>query len=138
MDQHTVIFRDLGLMEYKAAWDYQEGLLQENLAVKAELRRRETMAGMADESAAASQSDTSNYLLFCEHPPVYTLGKSGKKEHVLMSDAELEQQGIAFFHTNRGGDITFHGLQQIVGYPILDLENLVQILANTCAISKKW
>ncbi|MBL0146521.1 MAG: lipoyl(octanoyl) transferase LipB [Chitinophagaceae bacterium] len=76
-----------------------------------------------DEFFTSPKLETQNYFLLCEHPSVYTLGKSGKKEHVLMSDEELEQNGIAFFNTNRGGDITFHGLQQIVGYPILDLEN---------------
>ena len=66
---------------------------------------------------------TSNYLLFVEHPPVYTLGKSGKSENVLLNEGERKERGIEFFHTNRGGDITFHGPGQIVGYPIIDLEN---------------
>jgi len=66
---------------------------------------------------------TSNYLLFVEHPPVYTLGKSGKSENVLLDEGERKERGIEFFHTNRGGDITFHGPGQIVGYPIIDLEN---------------
>jgi len=108
-----VIFKDLGIIEYKAAWDYQELLLQQNVGIKSALRN-------APEGTTGKQ--TQHYFLLCEHPPVYTLGKSGRKEHVLMSDAELEANDIAFFNTNRGGDITFHGLQQIVGYPILDLE----------------
>jgi lipoyl(octanoyl) transferase len=115
LDKQQVIFKDLGVIEYKKAWDYQEELLQQNLAVKSKLRSSEF-------STHLSPLTTHHYLLFCEHPPVYTLGKSGKKENVLMSDKELAQNDIAFFNTNRGGDITFHGLQQIVGYPILDLE----------------
>ncbi len=113
MDKQKVIFKDLGIIEYKAAWDYQESLLQENVRIKSVIRN-------ADEGAANLQ--TQHYFLLCEHLPVYTLGKSGKKENVLMSDAELDENNIAFFNTNRGGDITFHGPQQIVGYPILDLE----------------
>jgi len=111
----TVEFRDLGSMEYKAAWDYQESLLQENLKIK-------SIIHSSDETINPKELPTKHYLLFVEHPPVYTLGKSGKIEHVLINEKEREQQGIEFFHTNRGGDITFHGPQQIVGYPILDLE----------------
>lgn len=106
-----VIFKDLGIIDYKTAWDYQEKLLQENVAVKTELRNN-----------PESKSETTNYFLICEHTPVYTLGKSGDIENVLMSDDELVKNNIEFFKTNRGGDITFHGLQQIVGYPIIDLE----------------
>jgi len=94
-------------MPYQAAWDYQEKLLQENV------KRKSTVGG---------QQLTVNHLLFVEHPPVYTLGKSGNMDNVLMSDDELQANNIEFFHTNRGGDITFHGPEQIVGYPILDLE----------------
>ena len=114
MDKQKVIFRDLGIMEYKAAWDYQEELLQENVRIKSAIRNTQP--------SPDSRLTTTNYFLLCEHPPVYTLGKSGKKENVLMSDDELAENNIGFFNTNRGGDITFHGLQQIVGYPILDLE----------------
>lgn len=114
MDKQTVIFKDLGIIEYKKAWDYQEGLLQENVKIKSEIRNSQI---------PDPKFKTQNYFLLCEHPPVYTLGKSGKKENVLMNDDELAAHDIAFFNTNRGGDITFHGLQQIVGYPILDLEN---------------
>lgn len=109
-----LIVRDLGNMRYKDAWDLQESLLQEGLKVKGEARGR----GISD----PSQVDTTNYFLFVEHPPVYTLGKSGSMEHVLISDKEREEKGIEFYPTNRGGDITFHGPGQIVGYPILDLE----------------
>ncbi len=103
------------MIEYKAAWDYQENLLNENVRIKTALRN-------APHRTHDSPLTTTNYFLFCEHPAVYTLGKSGKKEHVLMNDDELAANEIAFFNTNRGGDITFHGPQQIVGYPILDLE----------------
>ena len=115
MDKQKVKFKDLGIIEYKAAWDYQETLLNENVRIKSELRN-------ASLTTHHSQLTTTNYFLLCEHPPVYTLGKSGKKENVLMNDDELAANDIAFFNTNRGGDITFHGPQQIVGYPILDLE----------------
>lgn len=114
-----MIFKDLGIIAYKAAWDYQELLLKENVQIKSE-QRKLVDKPVADEPIPDLQ--TSNYFLMCEHPPVYTLGKSGKKEHVLLSDEELAARDIAFFNTNRGGDITFHGLQQVVGYPILDLE----------------
>lgn len=116
MSQEKIIFRDLGLMEYKQAWDYQEKLLQENVKIKS--------ASFTANSTVAEQNieDTTNYLLFTEHPLVYTLGKSGNKENVLLADEELDAKHIQFFHTNRGGDITFHGPGQIVGYPILDLE----------------
>lgn len=102
-------------MEYQAAWDYQEKLLQENVQKKSLVYSQEVEtfdAGL----------QTSNYLLFVEHPPVYTLGKSGNKENVLLDDKGLKEREIQFFNTNRGGDITFHGPDQIVGYPILDLE----------------
>ncbi len=110
-----VIFKDLGLIDYKTAWDYQENLLQENVAVKTAARNN----GSNPEPASLQ---TINYFLLCEHLPVYTLGKSGSIDNVLLNDAQMKDKGIEFFRTNRGGDITFHGLQQIVGYPILDLE----------------
>ena len=117
-----MIFKDLGIIDYKSAWDQQEALLQENVSIKAANRKwqLETISGLPTPNP---RPQTSNYFLLCEHPPVYTLGKSGNKENVLMSDDELLKNNIEFFNTNRGGDITFHGLQQIVGYPILDLEN---------------
>src|SRR5215207_2337697 len=117
MEKQTILFEDLGIMDYKAAWDYQERLLQENVKIKSGIYP----AAFSDPQNL--KPITQNHLLFVEHPPVYTLGKSGKIEHVLISEEERENRGIQFFHTNRGGDITFHGLQQIVGYPILDLEN---------------
>jgi lipoyl(octanoyl) transferase len=106
-----VVFRDLGKMGYQEAWDYQEALLQDNVRIKAEARR-----------LSESLEDTTNYLLFVEHPPVYTLGKSGHMENVLIGEDEMRSEGVEFFRTNRGGDITYHGPGQLVGYPILDLE----------------
>lgn len=111
------IFEDLGVMRYKEAWDYQEKLLQQNVAAKTLRRQLED-----DPIATGILPETQNHLLFVEHPPVFTLGKSGDMNNVLMSESFLAQQGIDFFRINRGGDITFHGPGQIVGYPILDLE----------------
>jgi len=104
----AVEYRELGTIDYKTAWEYQDLLMKRNLDAKA--------------AVASGNAQTKHYLLLLEHPPVYTLGKSGKMEHVLISDAERERKGIEFLHTNRGGDITFHGPGQLVGYPILDLE----------------
>lgn len=114
--KQTVWLQQLGLVSYKQAWDYQEQLLQQNLGLKAEARRCEL------ETGSAASAATLHHLLLLEHPPVYTLGKSGDMAHVLISEAERKERGIEFFPTNRGGDITFHGPQQLVGYPILDLE----------------
>jgi lipoyl(octanoyl) transferase len=127
MSKELVIIRDLGTMDYKTAWDYQESLLQENVKRKSEARSQEQEVRSQKSEAVElptvnSQLSTVNYLLFVEHPPVYTLGKSGNIDNVLLSEENLKARGIDFFHTNRGGDITFHGPQQIVGYPILDLE----------------
>ena len=129
MEKQKVIFRDLGKMDYKTAWDYQEKLLKENAQLKTEfvIRNSELVANgnhsTYEEAVSSIQHpETTHYLLFVEHPPVYTLGKSGNIDNVLMSEKELEDNNIQFFKTNRGGDITFHGDQQIVGYPILDLE----------------
>jgi lipoyl(octanoyl) transferase len=121
MERQIVEFRDLGAMDYKTAWDHQEALLQKNVKVKA-LLHNTGLKVQSQELVSNDEPQTKNYLLFVEHPPVYTLGKSGKPEHVLINDAQMTEKGIQFFHTNRGGDITFHGPQQIVGYPILDLE----------------
>lgn len=114
MQKQPVYFEDLGVMEYKAAWDYQESLLQQNVKVKS----------LAYQNADATdlQEETRHHLLFVEHPHVYTLGKSGSIKHVLINDDARKELGVQFFHTNRGGDITYHGPGQIVGYPILDLE----------------
>lgn len=133
-----MIFRDLGIIEYKDAWDYQENLLQENLAIKAAARINAV-------DLPPKQLSTAHHLLFCEHPPVYTMGKSGHMENLLMPLDQMEEQGVRFFKTNRGGDITFHGLQQLVGYPIFDLEkfdtdigkylrNIEEVIIRTIAV----
>jgi lipoyl(octanoyl) transferase len=118
-----VQFRDLGQIEYRDAWDLQEQLLQENVAIKMEIRNRmAAMENFSSPTGGGRVPETSHYLLFVEHPPVYTLGKSGAIENVLISEEERAAKGISFYNTNRGGDITFHGKEQLVGYPILDLE----------------
>jgi len=128
MGTQSVFFRDLGLMDYKTAWDYQESLLQDNVKRKSAARNLALASVVPVEQADSPLPTrhfpitTQHYLLFVEHPPVYTLGKSGNIGNVLLSEENLKARGIDFFHTNRGGDITFHGPQQIVGYPILDLE----------------
>jgi len=108
--KQEVLFQDLGIRSYKEVWDYQEMLLKRGVDIKA-ARRNGDM-----------QEDTTHHLLFVEHNPVYTLGKSGHEENILISDDDMKTKGIEYFHTNRGGDITFHGLQQLVGYPVLDLD----------------
>jgi len=108
--RQEVIFKDLFLMEYGEAWKYQEELLLQNTSIKSDAAKNDTVA------------ETTHHLLFCEHLPVFTLGKSGKEEHVLISKEELLKRNIGYYPTNRGGDITFHGPGQVVGYPILDLE----------------
>ena len=102
---------DWGLKDYTEAWEEQERLFQAIIDQKTENRRVE------------SPSPTPNYLIFVEHPHVLTLGKSGVMEHLLMSEEFLKQKHISFYKVNRGGDITYHGLGQVVGYPILDLDN---------------
>ena len=111
-----IIFRDLGLMEYGEAWAYQDVLMQANLALKSKWYQNPELAAQSGEA-------TTDYLLFCQHPHVYTLGKSGSMENLLVNDARLKELNVSFFKTNRGGDITYHGPGQIVGYPILDLEH---------------
>ncbi len=106
-------FRDLGLIDYQEAWDYQTALFQKILETKTRNRN------LAD----SSQEVTTNHLIFCEHPHVYTLGKSGKAENLLIAKDDLHTIDASYYHINRGGDITYHGPGQIVGYPILDLEN---------------
>ncbi|QRR02937.1 lipoyl(octanoyl) transferase LipB [Dyadobacter sandarakinus] len=109
----NVSFRDLGLIDYQDAWTYQEQLFADTLAVKTRNRSLEV----------ADQQVTPNYLLFCQHPHVYTLGKSGKENHLLLTADELVEKQAKFYKINRGGDITYHGPGQLVGYPILDLDN---------------
>lgn len=114
--QQQIVFEDLGRRGYKEIWDYQEQLLKQNTERKAVLRS-------AVSSAIPVESiDTTHHLLFVEHHPVYTLGKNGKESHVLINESERAEKQIEYFHINRGGDITFHGPEQLVGYPILDLE----------------
>lgn len=133
--KQLVEFEDLGAMPYKEAWDYQETLLQRNLKVKSDLRSgagsREPVVVSGESLVASGQSipnpqfpipSTEHHFLIVEHPPVYTLGKSGDIKNILISEEERMARGIEYYPTNRGGDITFHGPQQIVGYPILDLE----------------
>jgi lipoyl(octanoyl) transferase len=122
MSKQQVIFRDLGVMDYKTAWDYQEQLLQENVKIKSLVFSQESVVANDPLAPDTPHPTTQHYLLFVEHPPVYTLGKSGNIENVLINEQMRSAKGIEFFRTNRGGDITFHGPQQIVGYPILDLE----------------
>lgn len=119
----NVLFRDLGNLDYLSAWNYQEELLQKNVQVKT-IINKELLTAEADRPfvAAPDRPSTNNYFLLLEHPPVYTLGKSGKMEHILITAEEMNKRKIDFFKTNRGGDITFHGPGQLVGYPILDLE----------------
>ncbi|MBS3737444.1 lipoyl(octanoyl) transferase LipB [Mesohalobacter halotolerans] len=106
-----VILKDLGLKDYKETWDYQEQLFDGILNTKIQNRRQNL------------NDKTDNYFLFVEHPHVYTLGKSGKLEHLLLNEEQLKAKKATFYKINRGGDITYHGPGQIVGYPILDLDN---------------
>ena len=102
---------DLGVLDYKTALNFQEKKLQEIIDIKRTNRNEN------------SSIETPNYFLFVEHPPVITLGKSGQEKNLLLTKEELERKKIQYFNTNRGGDITFHGYGQIVGYPVIDLEN---------------
>lgn len=120
MDKQRVIFQDLGQMDYQTAWDYQEKLLQENVRKKSVVYSQESAASEVLTHDPALT--TEHHFLLVEHPPVYTLGKSGSIENVLITEEVRTAKGIGFFRTNRGGDITFHGPGQVVGYPILDLE----------------
>ncbi|AMC10829.1 octanoyltransferase [Lutibacter profundi] len=102
---------DLGIKNYKETWDYQETLFQSTIQLKIENRKNNT------------NDKTPNYFIFVEHPHVYTLGKSGDINNLLLTETQLTEKGIAFYKSNRGGDITYHGPGQIIGYPILDLDN---------------
>ncbi len=106
-----ILFQDLGLIDYKEAWDFQEKLFKANVDAKIENRRADKVI-----------TETTNHLIFCEHPHVYTLGKSGDESNLLLSENLLKQKGATYYKINRGGDITYHGPGQIVGYPILDLD----------------
>ncbi len=113
--RQTIAVQRLGLVPYVPTWELQEQLLAATLAIKAENRQAEV--------AGQLPRPTPNHLLFCQHPPTYTLGKSGKPEHLLLDEAALAAHGATFHRINRGGDITFHGPGQLVAYPLLDLEN---------------
>jgi len=106
-----VALQDLGFKDYKETWDYQESLFKD--IVDAKIRNRREEAGL----------ETPNHFLFVEHPHVYTLGKSGDINNLLVDEKALEAKGATFYKINRGGDITYHGPGQVVGYPILDLDN---------------
>lgn len=110
----SVNFQDLGAIDYQEAWDYQTRLHRQLIDHKLN-NRTLVKEGKAPEPQA-------HYLLFCEHPPVYTLGKSGSLDHLLLDEAALADGGFTFYKINRGGDITYHGPGQIVGYPIFDLD----------------
>lgn len=105
-----ILVQELGLIDYKTAWDYQEQLFKDAIDKKIALRKGE------------ATSNPDNYILVCEHPHVYTLGKSGAQEHLLLSDERLKEVNATYYKINRGGDITYHGPGQLVVYPILDLE----------------
>jgi len=108
-----VHFQDLGLIDYQEGWDYQEKLFADTIAVKIQNRT------LPDDQLLP----TPNHLLFCQHPHVYTLGKSGKQDHLLLDEDDLAAKQAKYYKINRGGDITYHGPGQLVGYPILDLDN---------------
>ena len=113
MSNNYTVFEDLGIKDYKEVWDYQEKLFSEVVDVK-----------LHNRDQANEQKSITNHLLFVEHPHVYTLGKSGVQNNLLINDQFLKQINATFYKINRGGDITYHGPGQLVGYPILDLEAL--------------
>ncbi len=113
-EQNRVLhFQDLGLMDYEKAFEFQDELMQKIISIKLNNRNLEVQ----------DQAETPNYLLFTEHPHVYTLGKSGHEENMLVNSEKLKEIEATFVKTNRGGDITYHGYGQLIGYPILDLDN---------------
>jgi lipoyl(octanoyl) transferase len=111
MKNKKVIFQDWGLLDYQQAWDRQEQVFSETVQAKTQNRNNNTT------------DPVKNHLIFVEHPHVYTLGKSGKPENLLLDEAELKRKNASYYKINRGGDITYHGPGQLVGYPILDLDN---------------
>jgi lipoyl(octanoyl) transferase len=110
---NTVLFHDKDLIDYKACWDYQESLFKNITDQK--IRNRDL--------PVEQQTSTQSHLIFCEHPHVFTLGKSGDEQHLLANDDKLKAINASYYKINRGGDITYHGPGQLVGYPILDLDN---------------
>ncbi len=121
--QQNISLEDWGAIEYGAAWEAQERILAEQLQIKRDWN-------LQDENLRGPQPATSHRLVLCSHPHVYTLGKSGALEHLLLNDMRLQQLGVAFYKTNRGGDITYHGPGQVVGYPMLDLEKFFTDLGH--------
>lgn len=134
--KQLILFEDLGCdRSYKEIWDLQEIMLHENVSLKSDRNQQLTVSSQqslvnteltthhSPFTTANSHPSTKNHLLFVEHNPVYTLGKSGDVSHVLIEEKDREEKGIEFFKINRGGDITFHGPGQLVAYPILDLEH---------------
>jgi|UniRef100_UPI00404A9F63 lipoyl(octanoyl) transferase len=111
MKNKKVIFQDWGLLDYQQAWDRQEQVFSETIQAKTQNRNNNTT------------DPVKNHLIFVEHPHVYTLGKSGKPENLLLDEAGLKEKSASYYKINRGGDITYHGPGQLVGYPILDLDN---------------
>jgi lipoyl(octanoyl) transferase len=135
MNKQRVLFEDLGRKGYQPVWDYQEALLAGNVNMKSAKFKADVLV---------AEADTTHHLLFVEHSPVYTLGKSGNIGNVLISEEERKKKGLEFFKINRGGDITFHGPGQLVAYPIFDLEkfytdigrylrNLEEVIIKTLA-----
>lgn len=118
MKNKKVLFEDWGLVDYKEAWDRQEAVFGKTVKLKTDMRNRSI-----EQPGSTDNELTPNYLVFCEHPHVYTLGKSGKPEHLLLNEQGLTDKQATYYPINRGGDITYHGPGQIVGYPILDLDN---------------
>jgi lipoyl(octanoyl) transferase len=113
MQTKKILFTDLGMMDYKLCWDLQERLFEKTIAQKIANRNL----------PENNQLTTSNYLLFVEHPHVYTLGKSGDEKHLLLNQDQLDEKSATYYKINRGGDITYHGPGQLVAYPILDLDH---------------
>jgi lipoyl(octanoyl) transferase len=118
MKNKQVIFTDWGLIDYKEAWEKQEEIFSGTVKIKTDIRNIETTA-----PGSTGDLKTPNHIIFCEHPHVYTLGKSGKPEHLLLDEQGLKDKNATYYPINRGGDITYHGPGQIVSYPILDLDN---------------
>ncbi len=120
MKNKQVTFSDWGLIDYKEAWDKQETLFSKTVQLKTDIRNRQAAT---EGNEHQEYTPTPNYLVFCEHPHVYTLGKSGKPEHLLLDEQGLKDKKASYYLINRGGDITYHGPGQIVSYPIIDLDN---------------
>lgn len=134
MQNKKIIFQDLGLIDYKVCWDYQEKLFNEIIQQKISNRY------LPEEK----QIPTNNFLLFVEHPHVYTLGKSGDESNLLLNEKQLEEKKSSFYKINRGGDITYHGPGQLVAYPIIDMDNFftdihkyLRLLEETIIITLK-